>query len=81
MPAINPNNYNIDFFQTYSFGDLTDSDYVTYLLGQNLLSLPDELIDGAAGNFLSVWTNERGLEKTVNYSKIENPGDVEEWFA
>ena len=81
MPAINPNNYNIDFFQTYSFGDLTDSDYVTYLLGQNLLNLPDELVDGAAGNFLSVWANERGLEKTINYSKIENPGDVDEWFA
>tara|TARA_R110002020_G_scaffold113236_11_gene260407 strand:- start:12368 stop:17842 length:5475 start_codon:yes stop_codon:yes gene_type:complete len=81
MPAINPNNYNIDFFQTYSFGDLTDSDYVTYLLGQNLLNLPEELIDGAAGNFLSVWTNERGLEKTINYSQIENPGDVDEWMT
>ena len=25
MPAINPNNYNIDFFNTYSFGDIIDN--------------------------------------------------------
>ena len=81
MPAINPNNYNIDFFHSYNFGDITDSSYVEYLLGQNLLNLPDELIDGAAGNFLSMWTYERGLEKTINYSQIENPGDVDEWMT
>ena len=80
MPAINPNNYNIDFFNSYNFGDMTDTSYVNYLFSQNLPQLPQELIDGAAGNFLSQY-NEKGLEKDINYTPITNPGDLDEWFV
>jgi len=79
MPAINPNNYNIDFFQSYSFGDITDTNYLTYLFSQNLPDLPQELIDGAAGNFLSKY-DEKGLEKSINYGPITNPGNLDEWL-
>lgn len=79
MPAINPNNYNIDFFQSYSFGDITDTSYLTYLFSQNLPDLPQELIDGAAGNFLSKY-GEKGLEKSINYGPITNPGNLDEWL-
>ena len=61
MPTpINPNNQNIDFFQTYSFGEITDNSYLTYLFAQNLQSLPDELVKGPAGNFTSKY-EEKGL--------------------
>lgn len=81
MPtAINPNNYNIDFFQTYSFGEITDNSYLTYLFGQNLQSLPDELVNGPAGNFTSKY-NEKGLEKDINYTTITNPGSIDEWLV
>ena len=80
MPAINPNNYNIDFFNSYSFGDMTDTSYVNYLFSQNLPQIPQELIDGAAGNFLSQY-NEKGLEKDINYTPITNPGDLDEYFV
>lgn len=80
MPAINPNNYNIDFFNSYNFGDMTDTSYVNYLFSQNLPQIPQELIDGAAGNFLSQY-NEKGLEKDINYTPITNPGDLDEWFV
>ena len=80
MPAINPNNYNIDFFNTYSFGDITDNNYLTYLFQQNLPDIAPELIDSPAGNFQDIYDTERGLEKTIDYTSITNPGSIDEWL-
>ena len=66
MPAINPNNYNIDFFQTYSFGEITDSNYLSYLFSQNLQEIAPELENSPAGNFNNLY-QEKGLEKDINY--------------
>jgi hypothetical protein len=79
MPAINPNNYNIDFFQSYAFGDITDNSYLSYLFQQNLPDIVPELINGPAGNFQSQY-DEKGLEKNINYSQITNPGTIDEWL-
>lgn len=80
MPtAINPNNYNIDFFQTYSFGEITDSNYLNYLFNQNLQSIAPELVNSPAGNFTNVY-EEKGLEKDINYTSISNPGSIDEWL-
>ena len=81
MPtAINPNNYNIDFFQTYSFGEITDSNYLSYLFNQNLQSIAPELENGPAGNFTNAY-EEKGLEKDINYTSISNPGSIDEWLV
>ena len=79
MPnAINPNDYNLDYFSSGFLGITTASDFREYLLGNNLQDLPPELIDGAAGNFSNQFS-ERGLEKDINYSPITNPGSIDEW--
>jgi hypothetical protein len=80
MPAINPNNYNIDFFSTYSFGDITDTSYLSYLFQQNLTEIAPELINSPAGNFQDVYNTEKGLEKDINYTSISNPGSIDEWL-
>jgi hypothetical protein len=80
MPAINPNNYNIDFFSTYSFGEITDTSYLSYLFQQNLPEISPELISSPAGDFQNIYNTEKGLEKTVNYTSISNPGSIDEWL-
>jgi hypothetical protein len=81
MPtAINPNNYNIDFFQTYSFGEITDSNYLNYLFNQNLQSIAPELVNSPAGNFSNAY-EDKGLEKSINYGSIVNPGSIDEWLT
>lgn len=79
MPAINPNNYNIDFFQSYSFGDITDNSYLSYLFQQNLPDISPELISSPAGSFQDIYNTEKGLEKDINYTSISNPGSIDEW--
>jgi hypothetical protein len=79
MPAINPNNYNIDFFQSQYFGDITDNSYLSYLFQQNLPNIAPELIDSPAGNFQTQY-DEKGLEKDINYTSITNPGSIDEWI-
>ncbi len=79
MPAINPNNYNIDFFQSHVFGDITDNSYLSYLFQQNLPDIVPELVNGPAGNFQTQY-DEKGLEKNVNYTQITNPGSIDEWL-
>ncbi len=79
MPnAINPNDFNVDYFSSGFLGVTTVNDFREYLLDNNLQDLPPELIDGAAGNFTSSF-NEKGLEKDINYSPITNPGSIDEW--
>ena len=80
MPAINPNNYNIDFFSTYSFGDITDTSYLSYLFQQNLTDIAPELINSPAGDFQDIYNTEKGLEKDINYTSISNPGSIDEWL-
>jgi hypothetical protein len=81
MPtAINPNDYNIDFFQTYSFGEITDSNYLNYLFNQNLQEISPELKNSPVGNFTNLY-EEKGLEKTINYTSISNPGSIDEWLV
>jgi hypothetical protein len=79
MPtAINPNNYNIDFFQSYSFGEITDGNYLNYLFNQNLQEIAPELVNSPAGNFTSKY-EEKGSEKSINYGPISNSGSIDEW--
>jgi hypothetical protein len=79
MPnPINPNNYNVEFFQSYTFGDITNSNYLSYLFKQNLPELPPELVNSPAGNFSNKY-EEKGSLKTINYSTLSNPGSVDEW--
>jgi outer membrane protein OmpA-like peptidoglycan-associated protein len=81
MPnAINPNDYNIDFFATDFIGVTTAESFRDYLFSKNLPDLPPELINGAAGNFSSDYA-EKGLEKSINYTSISNPGDIDEWLV
>ena len=79
MPAINPNNYNIDFFQSQYFGDITDNSYLSYLFQQNLPNIAPELIDSPAGNFQTQY-DEKGLEKDIKYTSITNPVSIDEWI-
>jgi len=79
MPnAINPNDYNIDYFSSGFLGITTASDFREYILNNNLQDLPLELVEGAAGNFTSQY-EEKGLEKEINYTPITNPGSIDEW--
>ncbi len=79
MPnAINPDDYNIDYFSSGFLGITTVGDFREYLLGNNLQDLPPELITGAAGNFTDDFS-ERGVEKDINYAPITNPGSIDEW--
>ena len=79
MPnAINPNDYNIDYFSSGFLGITTVTDFREYILNNNLQDLPPELINGAAGNFSDQFS-EKGLEKDINYSPITNPGSIDEW--
>ena len=79
MPnAINPNDYNIDYFSSGFLGITTVSDFREYILNNNLQDLPLELVEGAAGNFTSQY-EEKGLEKEINYTPITNPGSIDEW--
>ena len=80
MPnEINPNDYNIDNLNTGFLGSISANDFREYLLGNNLQSLPPELVDSPAGNFSSFY-EEKGLEKDINYTSIVNPGDIDEWL-
>ena len=79
MPnAINPNDFNVDYFSSGFLGVTTVNDFREYLLQNNLEDLPQELVTGAAGNFTDDF-NEKGLEKDINYSPITNPGSIDEW--
>ena len=79
MPnAINPDDYNIDYFSSGFLGITTAGDFREYLLNNNLQDLPPELITGAAGNFTDDFS-ERGVEKDINYAPITNPGSIDEW--
>ena len=81
MPnAINPNDYNIEFFNSVFQGTTTVEDFREYLFSRNLPNLPPELLNSPVGNFSSFY-DERGLEKDINYTPITNPGDVDEWFV
>jgi outer membrane protein OmpA-like peptidoglycan-associated protein len=76
---INPNDYNIDFFSTQSLGVTTATNFRDYLLNKNLTEIPEELVNGAAGNFSSKYA-EKGAEKSINYTQISDPGNVDEWI-
>jgi len=79
MPnAINPNDFNVDYFSSGFLGVTTVNDFREYLLQNNLEDLPKELVNGAAGNFTDNF-NEKGLEKDINYGPITNPGDIDGW--
>jgi hypothetical protein len=79
MPnAINPNDFNVDYFSSGFLGVTTVNDFREYLLQNNLEELPQELVTGAAGNFTDNF-NEKGLEKDINYGPITNPGDIDGW--
>lgn len=80
MPnAINPNDYNVEFFNTVFQGTTTVENFRDYLFSRNLPNLPPELVNSPAGNFEPFY-NEKGLEKDINYTPITNPGDLDEWF-
>ncbi len=80
MPnAINPNDYNVEFFNTVFQGTTTVEDFREYLFSRNLPNLPPELVNSPAGNFEPFY-GEKGLEKDINYTPITNPGDLDEWF-
>lgn len=79
MPnAINPNDYNIDNLNTNFLGNISAEDFRNYLFSNNLQNLPPELVDSPAGNFSSYY-NEKGVEKSINYGPVTNPGDLDEW--
>lgn len=80
MPnAINPNDYNIEYFSTGFLGVTTVDDFREYLFSRNLEDLAPELVNSPVGNFTSVY-DQRGLEKDINYGSITNPGDLDEWL-
>lgn len=80
MPnEINPNDYNIDFFASDILGITTATNFRDYLLNKNLTDLPDELVNGAAGNFTNKY-QDKGQEKSINYTQISDPGNLDEWL-
>ncbi len=77
MPnAINPNDYNIEYFSSGFLGVTTVEDFREYLFGRNLAELPEELAENGYGPIYA----QRGVEKSINYGPITNPGDLDEWL-
>lgn len=75
MPfPINPNDYNIDKLSTGFLGDISSTDFRNYLFAKNLPELPEEL------SSLQSFYEEKGLDKTINYTTLVNPGDIEKWL-
>ena len=80
MPnAINPNDYNIEYFSSGFLGVTTVEDFREYLFSKNLPELPPELVSSPTGSFTGVYA-QRGIEKSINYGPITNPGDLDEWL-
>jgi hypothetical protein len=80
MPnAINPNDYNIEYFSSGFLGVTTVDDFREYLFSKNLPDLPPELVSSPTGSFTGVYA-QRGVEKSINYGPITNPGDLDEWL-